>query len=82
MEREFTHIQNIFRMLREANISTSTIETVIDKLPLKQPEKRAMQILNTDRSPLSKSDYYQKIDLIDLYLTKPYEVRLCSVSYN
>jgi len=72
METFFTHVQNIYHMLREANIGSSTIETVIDKLPIPQSYKRVVSILNTGGIPNPKTDYH---DDISNYFLIPYEIK-------
>tara|TARA_Y100000310_G_scaffold317308_1_gene370055 strand:- start:7834 stop:8082 length:249 start_codon:yes stop_codon:yes gene_type:complete len=82
MTQDLTHALNILTTLRKANLSTSTIEKVIEGLPMGTQEKRNMSIINTGCRPPHKSDYFQKTDLIDLYLTNPHEVQLDRINYN
>ena len=79
MERDFTHIQTIFQMLREANISSSTIETIIDKLPIPQPEKHVMSILNDGKVPETKSKFPE---YFDNDILGPYDFREHRIDYN
>ena len=79
MERDFTHVQTIFQMLREDNISCSTIETIIDKLPIHQPEKRVMSILNNGEVPEPKSKFTK---YFNNGVLRPYESREHRINYN
>ena len=79
MERDFTHIQTIFQMLGEANISSSTIETIIDKLPIPQQEKHVMSILNNGKVPETKSNFPKYFNNDILW---PYDFREHRINYN
>jgi len=79
MEIDLRHTQNIFQMLREANIRSPTIDTIIDNLPIPQPEKRVMSILNTGIIPYPKSDYHQDISN---YILIPYIIKEHRINYN
>jgi hypothetical protein len=47
---DFKHSLDLLQTLRHANLSSSSIDTVIKSLPVK--EKRSIAILNTSTSPV------------------------------